>query len=457
VNLQDTADIFLTSATQSSNAERAVLGVILSNNEAIYHVADILKSPEAFQTQKNRIIYNCCLELLREQQPIDLTTLIDKLGNDGLEKVGGITYVCGLLDTNTVLANVEHYAKIVVQKYKARKLSSIVRRIDAEISEGADVEEIQSKAINRILALDSDLETNNAKHISDILPETLNTLRQKIESKSEISGISTGFSNLDNITGGLHGGELVVIAARPSMGKTGFGLNILENIAMNQIPSVMYSMEMPHQHIMNRLLSSQSNISTTKLINGRLNHDEQIKITNTASRIKKFPIFIDDLSNPTLIDIISRAHKYQALHGVNCILIDYLQLIKLPKAERRDLQIGEATSSLKALAKTLNVAVILLSQLNRGLERRDPPVPKLADLRDSGAIEQDADIVLFIYRPNYYDLQENSIGQKISNDTAEIIIAKHRNGPVGTIELSFKETTIKFTEKSPVINENAIT
>jgi len=418
---------------QSVEAEESILSSILSDQTSLVEIIEILK-PEHFYKETHKKIYQAIIDLFSHNEPTDLITITNILREKNLlESVGGATYLSRLIDSIPMAPNISHYTKIVRQKALLRKLISNSNAIMARCFESQDnIESVIDFAEKSIYEISQDKINPSFYSIKDVIHESFNILEKISEKKGLLSGVPTGFKELDRITAGLQDSDLIILAARPGMGKTALALNITLNACLNSVPIAFFSLEMSKEQLALRLLCSESQVNTAKTRNGFLDQTDWEKLTTAATTISSLPLFIDDSPCLSSMEIRAKSRRLKKDYNIGLIVIDYLQLMKTSDtAERRDLAIGEISSSLKALSKELKIPVLALSQLNRRLEERSDKRPILSDLRESGSLEQDADIVLFIYRDEVYNKES------INKDQAEILIHKHRNGPTGKIDLSY--------------------
>ena len=438
-------DVFQKTLPQNMEAEQAVLGGILIDNEAIHQVLEIIEV-EDFYKESHRKIFLVFLELYEQNQPIDLVTVCESLQKkEQLEEVGGATFLASLVEVIPTASNIAYYAKIVKEKSILRKLINratyIINQCVAPTDE--NIEEILDKAEQSIFEISEQRIQTSYHPLKELIKSTFQTIQsitQKDTSIPGITGIPTGFIDFDHLTSGFQPSDLIIIAGRPSMGKTAFALNIATNAASkHKIPVGIFSLEMSKEQLTTRMLCAEAKVDSKKLRSGFLaEHDWQLLI-EAASVLSEAPIFVDDTPAISVLELRAKARRLKSEHNINLIIIDYLQLMKGKDGnERREQEISEISRSLKALAKELNIPVVALSQLNRKVEDRENKRPRLADLRESGAIEQDADLIAFLYRDEVYNQREDNPNRGI----AEIIIGKHRNGPVGKVKLAFLE---KFT------------
>lgn len=433
---------------QNIEAEQAVLGAMLIEREAISKVAELLK-PEDCYREAHRLIYNAMLELFNKNDAVDMVTVIEFLRKeDKLEAAGGISYVTSLANSVPTAANVLYHARIVEEKALLRQLINAATNIAGMGYEGSEeVTSILDSAEKMILSVSSRKMSGEFTPIKSIIFEAFNKIEQLYASKGSITGLSTGFKDLDKLTSGLQPSDLILIAARPSMGKTAFVLNIAQHIGIAEKKAVaLFSLEMSKEQLVQRMLCAESAIDSQRLRIGELEAKDWTKLVSGADRLSSAPIFIDDTAGITVMEMRSKARRLKIENNLSLIIIDYLQLMqgssKGKGSENRQQEISEISRSLKALARELHVPVIALSQLSRSVESRQVKKPMLSDLRESGSLEQDADIVAFLYRDDYYnpDSEQKNI--------TEVIIAKHRNGPVDTIQLFFHKQFTKFSDLS---------
>lgn len=423
-------------------AEQAVLGSMLTDKDAVITAIEVLKE-EAFYREDNRLIYSAILSLYAKSEPIDVITVRAELVENGkFDRVGGLEYLTSLPERVPTTANIEKYVKIVEEKAMLRNLIDTANELIAlGYDETEDVEQIMDMAEKKVFDLAQKKNTKGYSSIKDVLVESFAKLEELYNQKGKLSGIPTGFIEFDQKTSGLHKSNLIILAARPAMGKSAFAVNIATNVAMQSKMGVaIFSLEMPKEQIGNRILCSEAMVDSNKIRSGQIEDDDWMKLASTLGRISEAPIYIDDTAEITMMEIRAKCRKLKMEKNIGLVIIDYLQLIKTAgkKNSSREQEISEISRSLKILAKELEIPVIALSQLSRGVEKRDDKKPMLSDLRESGSIEQDADIVLFIHREDYYkkDTEKKNI--------AEIIIAKHRGGSTGSIELRWFGDYTKF-------------
>ncbi len=421
---------------QNVEAEESLLSAVLIDNTTLLDIIEII-SPEDFYRSVHQIIFESIIDLFEKNEPVDLVTLTNSLKQKGrLEEIGGATYLAGLIDTVPMAVNAQHYAKIVYEKSCLRQLIEKANAITRRCFEDRDdLEEIVDFAERSIFEISENKTRQAFFPISKIIVTNIEMLEEKQGNKSAVSGVPSGFTDIDRMTSGFQNSDLSIIASRPSMGKTALALNIARNAAVdNNIPVAIFSLEMSKEQLCLRMLCSDARVDSSRLRSGFWNMEDWTNLTEAAGILSEAPIFIDDSPMISATEIRAKARKMKMDKDIGLIIIDYLQLMQPNRAlDRRDLEISDISRSLKALAKELDLPVIALSQLNRMLEQRNDKRPRLSDLRESGALEQDADVVAFIYRDEVYNTDENN-PQK---GTAEIILAKQRNGPTGTATLSF--------------------
>ena len=435
---------------QNIEAEQCVLGGVLLENEAISKVLETLV-PDDFYREPHRKICHSMIDLFEKNEPIDLITLTNALkGKNLLDEVGGGVYLSSLVDSITTAANIEYYAKIIKEKAILRVLINTATEIVTRgYEDGGDVEDLLDQAEKNIFQISESKIKPSFYEIKNLLKESFKTIEKLYESKEIVTGVPSGFEELDKLTSGFQPSDLVVIAGRPSMGKTAFSLNIAQYAAIEKkIPSALFSLEMSKEQLVLRMLCSEAKVDAHKLRGGFLGETDWPKLTRAAGILSEAPIFIDDTPALSVLEMRAKARRLMAEHELGLVIVDYLQLMRgrglsgrgRPSSETREQEISEITRSLKALAKELNIPVIALSQLNRKVEERTDKRPHLADLRESGAIEQDADLITFIYRDEIYNRADDNPNKGI----AEVIIGKQRNGPVGEIKLAFLDKYTTF-------------
>ena len=435
---------------QNMEAEQAILGCMLIEKEAIAKADSMLRA-EDFYKEAHRKIFQVIAKLYEKGEPIDLISVTEELRNKNqLEEVGGSIYITELANCVPTAAHVEYYAKLVQSKSILRNLIGTATQIAALGYEGEDeIDVLLDQAEQMIFSISQRTNTQGFAPIKSVLIDAFERLEQIYNTAGGITGIATGFNDLDYMTSGFQPSDLIIIAARPSMGKTAFCLNIAQNVAVkNKTPVVIFSLEMSKEQLAQRMLCAEARINGQRLRNGQLQDSEWQVLSHALSRLSEAPIFIDDTPSISVMELRAKSRRIKAEHGLGMVIIDYLQLMQgRNKIENRQQEISEISRSLKALARELQVPVIALSQLSRAVESRINKRPQLSDLRESGAIEQDADIVSFIYRDDYYNPESEK------QNIAEIIIAKQRNGPVGTVELVFLKDLTRFENKNKMQQE----
>ncbi|GEK10820.1 replicative DNA helicase [Pseudoalteromonas sp. McH1-7] len=431
----------------SIEAEQSVLGGLMLDNEAFDRVAELVVSHD-FYTRTHKLIFEAMEKLVELGQPIDLITISENLEkNNQLETIGGFSYLAEIAKNTPSAANIDAYASIVRERAVVREMIGVANEI-AEAGfnpEGRDSHELLDLAESKVfkIAEQRTKSTEGPQSIHNILEKTVDKIEELYQSPQDgVTGVSTGYGDLDKMTAGMQPSDLIIVAARPSMGKTTFAMNLAEHAAMTQDkPVLIYSLEMPSEQIMMRMLASLGRINQTKVRTGQLDDDDWARLSSTMGLLmEKGKMYIDDASGLTPTDVRSRARRIARDHGgISMIMVDYLQLMRVPSlSDNRTLEIAEISRSLKALAKELQCPVIALSQLNRTLEQRADKRPVNSDLRESGSIEQDADLIMFIYRDEVYNDDSPDKG------TAEIIIGKQRNGPIGKVRLTFQGQYSRF-------------
>ena len=435
---------------QNIEAEQSVLGAMLIDKEAIAKATEIL-SAEDFYREAHRVIFSAMLEIYNKNEAVDMITVTDILRRDNkLEDVGGIAYITSLANVVLTAANVKYHAEIVAEKSVLRQLVKVSTEIAAMGYEANDeVGVLLDTAESRILEISNRKKRADFTPISAVLMDSVQNIEKLLNNKGGLTGIPTGFNDLDKLTSGLHPSDFIILAARPSMGKTALALNIVQNVALRAHKRVggdprsvaFFSLEMSKEQLVNRMLCAEANIDSQRLRIGEMKEDDWTHLWDACDVMSKAKIYIDDTAGITVMDMRSRARRLKAEHGLDLIVVDYLQLMqgsgKRNTSGDRQQEVSEISRSLKALARELDVPVLALSQLSRGVEARQVKRPMLSDLRESGSLEQDADIVAFLYREDYYN-------PETENKHTELIIAKHRNGPVDTVNLFFHKQFTKL-------------
>ncbi len=427
---------------QNLDAEQSVLGAMLIDKEAVVKAVQVL-APDDFYRDANGHIFEAAVNLFNRNEAVDLITLSEELKQSGLlDQVGGVSYVAGLANSVPTAANVEYYARIVLEKSLLRKLISVSTRIAQMGYEGEEeTEALLDKAEQMIFELAQRKNQAGFAQLKNILMETFERIEFLHQNKGAITGVPSGFSDLDKLTSGFQPSDLVIVAARPSMGKTALCLNIAQYVATRkELPVAVFSLEMSKEQLVTRMLCAEAMVDQQKIRTGQLADKDWQQLTRAAGPLSRAPLFIDDTPGITPMEMRSKCRRLKAEHGLSLIVIDYLQLMQGRKrTENRQQEISEISRSLKMLAREVQAPVIALSQLSRAVEQRQDKRPMMSDLRESGSLEQDADIVMFIYRDEYYHPEESE-----KKGQAEIIIAKQRNGPVGSVDLGFLKEYTKF-------------
>ncbi len=438
---------------QHIEAEQSVLGGILIENEAVNLVTEILDADD-FYRDAHRKIYNALLNLSERDEPADLITLTNELRkSDQLDAIGGASYLASLIDAVPTAANIEYYARIVKEKAILRKLIQTSTEIITQgYEDRGDVEAFLDEAERAIFEISEKRVRPSFYSIREIVKESFTTIERLFKKKELVTGVPSGFKELDRMTAGFQPSDLIIIAGRPSMGKTAFCLDIAEYAAIeNKIPVAIFSLEMSKEQLVIRMLCSQANVEGTRLRTGYLSESDWPKLTIAAGNLSDAPIYIDDTAALSALELRAKARRLKSEHGLGMVIVDYLQLMKgRTRVESRQQEISEISRSLKALAKEINIPVIAVSQLSRKTEERTGNRPQLSDLRESGAIEQDADLILFIYRDEVYNRDPDNPNR----GKAEVIIGKQRNGPIGKIDLAFLDKFTTFKDLYKGENEN---
>lgn len=431
---------------QDVEAEVSVLGSLMLDHEAIFRVADAL-APRDFYKTAHREIYEAIMDLFSRQEPVDVLSVTSRLREKSkLEEIGGSAYLATLVNAVPTASHVEHYASLVRRKRLLRDLISASYEISQlGYQEAEDIEGLLDEAEQKIFGIAKDTLRQDFFPIKEGLTEALERIDRLHKGDGALRGVSTGFADLDGYLAGLQKSDLIILAARPSLGKTALALNIARNVAAEEKKAVgVFSLEMSREQVIDRLIAAEASVDLWRLRTGRLRADgpdnDFVRLQDAMEALSHYPMFIDDSASPTVLELRAKARRLHARHDLGLIVVDYLQLVRGHAAtESRVQEVSEISRSLKALAKELNVPVLALSQLSRGIEMRGPSAkPKLSDLRESGSIEQDADVVMFIWRED--KTKENSDKKNI----AEILIEKHRNGPTGRMELYFNEQSAAF-------------
>lgn len=425
----------------SPEAEKAVIGCILQDKKSLVTAIELLSHTD-FYYDANREIFKVVSELFNENLPVDIVTVSDRLTRyDKLDAVGGITYLTAVATSISTTENVEYYARIIQEKSLLRDLANAAGEIK-KLSSGEDgkASQLLSRAEQLVLDISSSREQKEISPIKDIIMATYEEMVENSKNPDKLLGIDTGFHELNYRTGGFRGGELILVAGRPGMGKSSFAVNIAETVAIaNKKPVAIFNLEMPKSMIVRRILCSQAYIDSQKILSGKFEGEDWARLGKVLDKIASAPLYIDDSSNITVSEIHAKCQRIKQVHGLSMVVIDYLQLMRDDThTESRQVEISAISRALKIMSKELDVPVIALSQLSRANEARKDKRPMLSDIRESGAIEQDADMVIFIYRDDYYNPDTND------KNIAEINIAKHRTGEVGTFKLGWQGKYTKF-------------
>jgi len=427
---------------QNLEAERAVLGAMLLEKEAIPKVLQIIPNSDSFYSEMHRLIYEGIVSLFNKNKPVDLVALREEFRKKGkLKKVGGAAYLADLVNSVPTTSNVDYYAQIVKEKQILRNLLRASDSIDSlAYDDSLDLDVILDKSQSLIFNITRERIKSPYVHIKEVLTETFERIESLYDRKEHITGIPTGFAELDRLTSGFQPSDLIVIAGRPSMGKTSFALNIVQYAGIEaQVPVVVFSLESAKEQLVERMLCSEAKVNSQKLRTGFLSEQEWSKLTEAAGVLAETSIYIDDTPNINVLELRAKARYLKTECNIKMVIVDYLQLMEGDRRmENRQQQISEISRSLKNLAKELQVPVVAISQLSRAVEQRQDKHPLLSDLRESGAIEQDADLVLSLYREYYYTRKEEDKGK------AEVVINKQRHGPIGKVPLVFFEEYSRF-------------
>lgn len=427
-------------------AEQSVLGAVFIAPDTIISLADEL-APDDFYKPANKIVFKTMLSLLEKGEPIDATTMVSALTNQGqIKEIGGINYVVELVNSTPTSKNVEHYAKLVKEKATLRRvIADLSDSLSSAYQGDVSISDLIAKTERSMLDISNQNTGTGFRNVADILDTHMQIVETRSQTDGFVTGLSTGFVGLDKITTGLHEGNLIILAARPAMGKTALALNIAKHVAtMERKSAVIFSLEMGAEELIERMLAAEGMVEGYHLKTGNLSVEEWSRLVHAQGNLYDAPIFVDDTAGIRISEIRSKARKLaQEMGGLGVIIIDYLQLITGSKGENRQQIVSEISRELKILAKDLKVPVIALSQLSRAVEQRQDKRPMLADLRESGSIEQDADIVAFLYRDAYY--QKEQADNQEANNVTELILEKNRHGSLGTVKLYFHKEYTKFS------------
>jgi len=430
---------------QNIEAEMSVLGSLMLDKDAIIKIADLVH-PDDFYKDANRFVYETMLELYEDREPIDVLSLSNKLEEKKqLEKIGGASYLTEAVNAVPTASNVVHYAKVVQKKSLLRKLITAASDIvELGYEEAEDVEKVLDEAEQKLFQVSQKYVKADFVPLKTHLESAFNRIDELHKGDKDLRGISTGFPDIDSILAGLQKSDLIILAARPSIGKTALALDIARNVAVKKkIPVGIFSLEMSSDQLVDRMLAAEGKVDATRIRTGRLRstdgEDDFAKIGEAMGVLSEAPIFIDDTASANVMEMRTMARRLKAEHNLGLIIIDYLQLMEGRSNDNRVQEVSEISRSLKQLARELNIPVIALSQLNRGVESRSPQIPRLFDLRESGSIEQDADVVMFLYR------EDREKPDTPNKNVIQVIVSKHRNGPLGTANLYFNDTITSFS------------
>ena len=433
---------------QAIDLERVILGAIMLEKQALTSVIEILK-PEQFYSQQHQDIYSAVLDLFKASEPVDVRTVAAQLRKNGkLDLIGGAAYLAELTTQLSSAANVEYYARAVVEMAIKRDIIQVVSVLQQEAYEDTtDVFELLDKTEQAIFKISDSSLRKNYDSMKNLMFKALQELQTKKEHKDGLTGVPSGFLALDRMTSGWQNSDLIIVAARPGVGKTAFIVSALRNAAVDfKKPVAIFSLEMASVQLVNRMISSECEIDSERIKKGSLSSEEWQQLANKTNRLSAAPIFIDDTPALSILELRAKCRRLKAEHNIELIVVDYLQLMRGDSEGNREQEIASISRALKGIAKELNTPVIALSQLSRGVETRGGDKrPQLSDLRESGSIEQDADIVMFLYRAEYYKITVDEEGMPTTN-TGEVIIAKHRNGSTGTVKLKFIGQYTKFCD-----------
>ena len=447
---------------QALDLEESVLGALMLEKEALTNIIDILK-PENFYKDAHKEIYQAIIDLFNNSQPIDLLTVTNQLKKNGtLDIVGGSYYVTKLTTRVNSASNIEFHSRIILEQSIKRELINISSKVQKDAYEDTiDVFDLLDQTEQSLFDVSESHIRKNYKKVQNLMKEAIDELETKKEKKDGITGVPSGFIDLDTITSGWQPSDLVIVAGRPSMGKTAFVLSLIRNASIDHnLPMGIFSLEMSSLQLVNRLISSEAELDSDKIRKGNLKDYEWQQLLHKTDLLQKAPIFIDDTPALSILELRAKARRLKSQHDIQCIIVDYLQLMTSEYGKtsgNREQEIASISRSLKAVAKELNIPVIALSQLSRAVETRGGDKrPVLSDLRESGSIEQDADMVMFIYRAEKYDITEDEDGESTIG-VAELLLRKNRNGPTGKVKLKFVERFAKFVDKNYIDSSETIT
>lgn len=444
------ADVLKKVPPQNLEAEQAVLGGILLKNSILFNLVDLVGEDD-FYSPAHRLIFQAILELSRQNAPIDLISLAEGLRMAGrLDEVGGPAYLAELTTATISAANALHHAGIVREKAVQRKLISAAVDIISRCYEGGqDTEKLLDESEQAIFGIADSRTTKGLLSSKDLVTRVFEQIEQRMENKELVTGVPTGYYQFDEYTAGLQPSDLIIVAGRPSMGKTAFAMNMaMRGAAMHGVPTAIFSLEMSMEQIMQRMLCCWGKVDLAKLRRGRLDDEDWARLYDAANHLSSSPIYVDDTPAITTMDLRARCRRLKAERGLGLVVVDYLQLMRASRhIDSREQEISDISRSLKALAKELHLPVVALSQLNRKVEERADKRPMMSDLRESGAIEQDADVIIFLYRAAAYKKKEELTPE---DNVAEVIIGKQRNGPTGMVRLTFLKESTAFENLSDI-------
>ena len=435
---------------QALDVERAVLGALLVDKDAYAVVCELLY-PESFYEKRNQLIYEAIRDLAMAEKPVDVLTVTEQLARNGhLDEVGGGAYIAEISGRVASSAHIDYHARIVAQKFLARQLIQFASDVETKaFDETIDVDDLMQHAEGALFELSQKNMKKDYTQIDPVIAQAVKVIQEAAKNKDGLTGIPSGYHQLDDKTSGWQASDLVIVAGRPAMGKTAFALSMAKNIAADiKVPVAFFSLEMSNQQLVNRLLSNACEIEGKKILNGQLQPDEWDRLDKRVNTLLGAPLYIDDTPGLSVFELRTKARRLVREHGVKIIMIDYLQLMNANgmRFSSRQEEVSTISRSLKGLAKELDIPIIALSQLNRGVEAREGlegKRPQLSDLRESGAIEQDADMVIFVHRPEYYRIYQDDNGRDLRG-MAQIIIAKHRKGATGDVLLTFRGELTRF-------------
>jgi replicative DNA helicase len=431
---------------QNVEAEQSIIGAILIDNEALPKALEIIDADDFYKTS-HRKIFRSMVELFDRNEPIDLITLTDYMKrSDELDAVGGVSYLSSLVNMVPTAANIKYHSKIIREKGLLRSLLRSATEIASKVYEdNLEAEEMVDYAEKSIFDISDKRVKASFVTLKEVIKGSFEMIEHLYDKKEAITGIPSGFRDLDELTTGFQRADLIIVGGRPSMGKTAFSLNIAQHVGLeSREPVAIFSLEMAKEQLAFRMLCSEAMVNSNSIRKGFIKKEDWHKLTGAASKLTGAPIFIDDSSGINVLELRAKARRLKMEHGLSLVIVDYLQLMRgKGNFERREQEISDISRSLKGLAKELNVPVIAVSQLNRSVEQRRPPTPILADLRESGAIEQDADVILFLYRDEVYNKDNPA-----NKGEAEVIIAKQRNGPIGKVNLTFNASCTRFLNRA---------